>query len=55
VPLGGRPSTLYTRWGDWFPAACAVALAGLALFAAMRGLSSRRAGPSAPPPVTSRP
>jgi apolipoprotein N-acyltransferase len=43
----GRPATLYTRWGDWFPAAMAVLLAGLAALAAVsvvRGNGARRAG-----------
>jgi apolipoprotein N-acyltransferase len=37
VPLAGRPATLYTAWGDWFPALCAAALALLAAAAGLRG------------------
>lgn len=36
VPLAEAASTLYTSWGDWFPAACAAALLALAVWAAAR-------------------
>ena len=46
VPLPERRLTLYTRWGDWFPLACAVALALAGLGAGIRLLTQviRRPG-----------
>jgi apolipoprotein N-acyltransferase len=36
VPLPATRLTLYTRWGDWFPAVCGLALT---VFLALKGLS----------------
>ncbi|OGA17740.1 MAG: apolipoprotein N-acyltransferase, partial [Betaproteobacteria bacterium RIFCSPLOWO2_02_FULL_63_19] len=36
-----RGQSLYVRWGDWLPAACAIAISGLFLFAAFLALIRR--------------
>ena len=41
VPLPETPLTLYTRWGDWFPKACAVVV-GLAIVAWSVALVARK-------------
>ena len=43
VALGGRPTTPYTRWGDWLPPVCALALSALAL-GALVGRNPRGGG-----------
>ncbi len=41
VPLPETKFTLYTRWGDWFPIACAIAVLASVLWAAVLGMLKR--------------
>lgn len=51
----GHRSTLYQRWGDWFAAACALAVAGLALARARRGAGGARDRAAPPDPAAREP